>query len=304
MEHLAKYDVPIRKVLKAWSYGFTTRDAAMLSLSPPQSYFSSLQQALYLPTEPGMCYRVEDKESFYALAPNHLIPETYTNHLNVPDGFEGIIKPKDGVAGRGVYRAQKHDMVWVVEDEDLLNIDLENYIFQEEIEQAAYAEEINPHSVNTIRILTINPEDGDIFVPSAVHRFGSSETAPTDNWSQGGCAAPIDVDSGKMELMHFMHDGKKRTAPAHPESLRLVQDKQIPNWDGIVDTAIDMAEFHEELSYVGWDVVLQKDGTPVILEGNAKPHLALQQLGGGLLEDKRVRDFFRNINARWILSDW
>ena len=37
--------------------------------------------------------------------------------------------------------------------------------------------------------------------------------------------------------------------------------------------------------------MLSADG-PMVLEGNTAPHLALQQLGEGLLTDERVRRLF------------
>lgn len=82
-----------------------------------------------------------------------------------------------------------------------------------------------------------------------------------------------------------------------PESTTNVEGVQIPNWGAVLDTAREIVSVHAENRYVGRDIVLQEDGTPVVLEGNTQPHLALQQLGPnrGLLADERVRAFFEQL---------
>lgn len=63
-----------------------------------------------------------------------------------------------------------------------------------------------------------------------------------------------------------------------------------------MDVALEMAEVHAPLRYVGWDIVLREDGTPIVVEGNAKPHLVMQQIDGrGVLEDERVREFITGL---------
>jgi hypothetical protein len=43
---------------------------------------------------------------------------------------------------------------------------------------------------------------------------------------------------------------------------------------------------------VGWDVLVDRAGVPVILEANANPDVNLLQVHGGLLRDPRVRRFY------------
>jgi len=49
--------------------------------------------------------------------------------------------------------------------------------------------------------------------------------------------------------------------------------------------------------YVGWDVAVDADGVPVIIEGNNNTDLDLLQVHGGLLADPTVRRFFERIGA-------
>ena len=44
--------------------------------------------------------------------------------------------------------------------------------------------------------------------------------------------------------------------------------------------------------YIGWDVIVDEGGTPIILEGNARPGLDVNQVERGLLSDPKVRRFY------------
>lgn len=78
----------------------------------------------------------------------------------------------------------------------------------------------------------------------------------------------------------------------HPESGTRIDGIPIPQWEQVRDIALTAARMMPENPYVGWDVVVTKDG-PIILEGNEAPHLVLSQFDGGLLADGRVRESVR-----------
>lgn len=327
-EFLDQYPLSWRDRLYGWRRGFTARDVALLDLTAsstdPSDYLSSYQQYRYLPSDPEHTYRIENKTAFAEMTPNHLIPATVGRYspsvsastaasegghdraedIPIPPEFDGILKPIDGIAGRSVKTLTRTDDGIFIDQHRITGSELrallnEN-IAQERIRQHDYSQAINPHGVNTIRIVTITPDndrdsDPDPFVASAIHRFGTSETAPADNWSQGGVCAPISLLTGEMGAMYDYSSATGLGAShTHPESGTVVKGEQIPNWDAVLDTAIEVASAHAENRYVGWDIVIQENGTPVVLEGNSQPHLALQQIGPnrGLLADKRVRAFF------------
>lgn len=107
-----------------------------------------------------------------------------------------IRKPCEGIAGRGVEKQRLGDVPPAFDECD--------DILSEHVEQHPYAASINPHAANTIRVVTLldksraaDPDDPTVMIASATHRFGSAATAPTDNWSSGGFAAPVALETGR-----------------------------------------------------------------------------------------------------------
>lgn len=298
------YDVPWRNAARGWRHGFSVRDVALIPavLDRPGEFLSSAQQYWLLPSDRSATQRVENKELFVSLTPDRLLPPTYTSSdvEELPIGFEGIVKPVDGTAGRGVRSIEHGRNEWIVGGDRMTKEELgmlledHEHVLQERVRQHEYAKEINPFAVNTLRVVTINPSDRDPFVASVVHRFGTETEAPTDNWLPDGYVAPVDRSSGELgRLFLVANDGSGcRSSSVHRESGVEVEGRRVPCWDAVVDTALEVAEVHAPLRYIGWDIVLREDGTPIVLEGNARPHLVMQQIDGrGLLEDERVREF-------------
>jgi hypothetical protein len=221
----------------------------------------------------------------------------------VDDEGDVIVKPATGTYGRRAYHLAASADGYRINDEvkseeeilDVLNR-LDGFVVVEFVTNHEYAEAICPTSINTIRVVTVrDPDSGEFFVASAVHRFGNDSTGPTDNWSGGGFAAPVDVDTGELgPLFTYSSDTGLRRLERHPDTATQVRGEAVPRWEEVKAAVLEMARHHDGNPYVGWDVVLTAEG-PKVLEGNCAPHLALQQLGHGLLEDERVRRFLESL---------
>ena len=141
----------------------------------------------------------------------------------------------------------------------------------------------------------IDPDTGKFFTGRATHRFGGPETGPTDNWSEGGFAAPVDVGTEQFQQLISYSTGEgKQQLDCHPETGAPVAGKEVPHWDRIQSAVLDVAGIHEQNPYVGWDVVLDSNGEPKIIEGNCAPDLTTLQFGRGLFEDGRIERFFES----------
>jgi len=222
------------------------------------------------------------------------------------DGGRYIVKPQDGTRGADVFlvaaeggrllrrrgaearpfRAAASNGVTIVE---------------RVIEQGAFWRDLCPHSTNTIRAVTMwTPGDSEPFLGVAVQRMGRADTAPTDNWSGGGICARIDLSSGRLGVGR-MHPRKGKLAQTvythHPETGAPIEGAVLPHWDRIRETVRKAAASSVVHRYVGWDVAVDRDGVPVIIEGNNNTDLDLLQVHGGLLADPRVRRFYENYGA-------
>ena len=320
-----EYPIPIWKRFYAWRHGFNSRIFVLLDLdnNDPSNYLSGIQQRKYISPAVNPEYvDVLKNKAAYHLSTEGNIDYVPTFHGLIEDGefhsyseagsslFEIlngkgdlIIKPVTGTQGRGVIHLSTNENGYAVNGElsskeKLMSVlrEAESSIVTEYVENHSYAESISPASVNTIRILTVlDPDTDEFFVASAVHRFGNSSTGPVDNLSDGGFAAPVDVETGEIgDLRTYSPDTGLQRLERHPDTGSRVSGETVPHWELAKEAAIKMAKHHRENPYVGWDVVLTRNG-PVIIEGNCAPGISLQQLETGLLEDERVLSFLNGL---------
>ena len=232
-------------------------------------------------------------------------PSTFRDTLLSQDKV--ILKPVGGSGGLGVYVLRSNgngivlnDRVVSTEDVESLLSKLDGYIVTEFIDQASYASEIFPDSTNTVRVLTMWDSCHEPFIAVAVHRFGTKNTAPVDNWCRGGLSSLIDLASGTL--------GAGVTYPTtrtlswyqdHPDTGKPIAGTTVPNWDIISSQIIRMARSVDFLPYIGWDVVATADGFAV-LEGNSNSDVDLLQTHTPLLAGSRVRTFYKTHGMKGI----
>jgi hypothetical protein len=213
-----------------------------------------------------------------------------------------ILKPLDSSHGWGVYRLDANPLRLngqrVGESElQTLVATLDNYLITEAVRQAAYAESIFPQTTNTVRVMTfVDPDTEQPFIARAVHRFGSKDTVPTDNWSRGGLCAVVDVETGRLGrgVKHIARTGGKLAWQSrHPDTGAAIESVYIPHWAQVCEALLGAVRALPFLIYVGWDVAVTDDGF-CILEGNGNPDIDLLQVHGGLLSDPRVRRFYEH----------
>lgn len=321
-----RYPLSLTERVTAWRHGFSSKTYASLDLSGEhlEEYLSDWQQkrdvhggvngeyvevlenklAFHVATDPY----VETLPTLYGTIESGTFSPTEdcsTDDLGTLLERTGdlVVKPIGGRLGKDVYHV-RFDGDYVVNDSrlgaaefDRFVARLDGFLVSEFVTQHEYADAIAPGSVNTVRVLTIRPPGSDdVEAVRAVHRFGSAETTgPTDNWSGGGCAAPVDEETGELgQVATYSREGGKRRAGVHPETGAQVEGRTVPEWESILEAVTAVATVHRANPYVGWDVVLSENG-PVILEGNPAPGNVLLQIDEGLLADERIRAVF----AEW-----
>ncbi len=225
----------------------------------------------------------------------------FARHL-LEEGGRFIVKPHDGTFGAGVSLLERQDGRLVVRrgtttrpfvaERDLAPVRL----VERAVEQGEFWSTLSPVSTNTLRVVTMwTPGDAAPFIGRAVQRMGTSATMPTDNWSGGGICALVDLSTGRLGIGRTNPEKTGATETRfthHPESGALIEGAQIPGWDVIADTALRAAAALPFARYVGWDVAVDRAGTPVFIEGNNNTDVNLLQVHGGLLADARVRRFY------------
>jgi hypothetical protein len=144
----------------------------------------------------------------------------------------------------------------------LAHIGRSYYVIAPRIEQAEYARQIFPHSVNTIRVMTmIDVDTGKVTIPYAIHRVGVYATAPIDAFFAGGIVAPVDLETGELgAVVTQLVNGKRRILDTHPETDAVIRGVRVPHWQKVREELLALAEQLPFLPWVAWDVVITDDG--------------------------------------------
>jgi hypothetical protein len=220
------------------------------------------------------------------------------------DGGPFIVKPQDSGLGYGVSKVEARDGL-LVKQRGLSTTPYTvkpartSALVERAIAQHEFWHQLCPASANTIRLLTLwTPGDPAPFIARAVQRIGASDTAPTDNFHGGGIAVPIDLASGVLaQGCRREPSGRAHRVSHHPETRARIEGATLPFWPAIRETVLSAASVLGVARYVGWDVLVDAQGTPVIIEGNANPGVTSLQIDDGLLKDPAVRRFYHALGV-------
>ena len=146
-----------------------------------------------------------------------------------------------------------------------------NYIIQEKLEQHSDIAKLNPSSVNTIRVLSYRTVEKEIKVLYAVLRIGR-KGKEVDNETAGGIKADINLQTGRINGDAFGNP-KEKTMPKTDAGV-ILNEYLIPSFPLVLDF---VKELHERLPYfnlIGWDIAVDKEGKPVLIEWNRAAELS------------------------------
>lgn len=191
-----------------------------------------------------------------------------------------FLKYRDGAEGKGAEKISFYDGKYVNEVGDRFSEDeLWNYvakrseirsvILQPALENHESWKVFTPDSLVTCRLVSgRDPDDLSIRPLFAALRMPVGNSS-IDNYSSGGIAAPIDINTGTLGVgvsIHPVQGSYEHTN--HPDTNYLFVGTVIPFWKELLNFTIT-AHSHFKTIFVGWDVSLTPDGWSLI-EGNGK----------------------------------
>ena len=236
--------------------------------------------------------------SFYGL-------QTASNVATIHDGVlsEPIVdvllkhnhlfcKPVDSLCGNGVFELLYHDGEYYLDAKKISYDSLLQYIkslkgdiiMQPYVEQHKEISAINDKCINTVRIVTVNPNKSenpdDVVILASLLRIGVNDMN-VDNWAKGGLVVGIDRD-GTLMKYGFYKPGHGTKTEKHPDSGVVFEGREIPMYD---ELERQVKFFHSKLNgiyTIGWDVAITNNG-PLFIEGNDNYELGfLQTCFGGM----------------------
>ncbi len=194
--------------------------------------------------------------------------------------YKIIAKPIFGSSGQGVFVPDVSTSQGIEQIYKQLSID-NSYFCEEFFIQTGPLGEVNPTSVNTVRIVTLN-DSINIHIMVAFVRFGG-KGAVVDNFHSQGFGCEVDVETGIIISGGVDKLGKRIFV--HPASGKVVCGIRIPQWDKVLEIAKEAAMVHPEIGFTGWDFAVSNDKINII-EANEQPNFGIQgRTGKGVLPE-------------------
>lgn len=179
-------------------------------------------------------------------------------------------------------------------------------VVQHVLKQSPFMDQFNPTSLNTIRVTTLLFK-GKVIPLGALIRMGAPGSK-LDNYTQGGAVLGVDVKTGICNKWAMTHDLQRVTTL--PSGLVLdAEDLHIPNFDKIVEAVVRMHYLTPYNRLISWDMALDENNVPTMIENNFAGSLQLHEAVGGPLfgeymEEILDRYLIKEFNVEFKTKDW
>lgn len=212
---------------------------------------------------------------------------------------EVIIKPSRESKGNGVQLISVKDGV-VDKDgkpiSQLFKKYKKNFLIQPRVRQHHDMAALNPTSLNTLRILSYR-SGMEIVIIYSVVRIGRLNQV-IDNQSAGGLSTTISPE-GKLGKFSFGKVGSDNIEKT--DTGIILEGYQIPSYDKAIEF---VKRLHFRLPFfhiIGWDVAIEENGEPILIEFNTKPGLSQSAFGSGMGEntERIIKELWPRPNTRF-----
>lgn len=195
------------------------------------------------------------------------------------EGVDYIIKPiEETCGGQGVKKFKVGSLQEWVDIQKSFN---GGFVVQECLTQSSYTSILNPKSLNTFRVTTLNI-NGKKSVCNICLRCGGVDSI-VDNVARGGSIVGV-YRSGELAEVGYCGTGKI-LGNANVQFKGLT----IPNMEEIVSFAFKAHDRIPNCGIVGWDIALDADNRPILIEANISgPGILYEQICWGPLFGDRT----------------
>jgi len=195
-----------------------------------------------------------------------------------------VLKPLEGSLGKGIAVFDYVDENTSISQ--FLYLSGKKYLCEEFICQNSVLSQLNPFSVNTVRIVSLFSKDKTQII-SATLRMGATEKC-IDNLKSGGIGAVIDIDTGTISSSGKTYDDV--CFVEHPNTKIVIKGIEIPNWDKVIDLVKQAHEVYKECPVLGWDIAITEDAA-VLVEVNNAPGPMIMQYIDKIPKGEKILEF-------------
>lgn len=177
-------------------------------------------------------------------------------------------KIMDGFQGRGAFPFTMIGNEFIIDGKTISEADLvkrlDGYIVESLIDQHEALNEICPHTVSSLRVVTVCNEDNVDVVISLL--FMGAGDAHTSNLFQGGIMLSVNESGevGEVGVKAKINRGRYRQ---HPDTGFVFKGFKVPYWKEVTELAKNAHKCFPKIHSIGWDIAITKNG-PIIIEGN------------------------------------
>lgn len=172
----------------------------------------------------------------------------------------------------------------------------QDFLIQKRVKQHADMAALNPTSLNTIRVLSYR-SGMEVLIVYSVVRIGRMGQV-IDNQSAGGISTSISKDGklGKVAFGGYSTDNILKT-----DTGIVLEDYQLPSYEKTIEMVKRM---HLKLPYfniIGWDMAIEEDGSPILIEINTNPGLSQSAFKSGMGEytERIIRELWPRRNTKY-----
>ena len=199
-----------------------------------------------------------------------------------------IIKPTLKSHGDGVKKFECHDGITNVDGKhikQLLGLYNKNFIIQKIVKQNEQMSRLNPSSVNTLRIVTYR-SGMEVLMLYAVVRIGR-QGWEIDNESAGGISTKINADG---TLSKYAYGAPGNDHVERTDTGIVLDGFKVPYFNTVVQSVKNLHLQLPHFNLIGWDMTVDNEGTPILIEWNVWPELS-QSANGPAFGDYTERIF-------------
>ena len=210
-----------------------------------------------------------------------------------------IIKPSMDSQGNRVRMIDLHDGI---DDEtkesviDLFDEYRRDFLIERYVIQHKDMAALNPSSVNTLRFLSYR-SGMEILIVYCVIRIGRAGSV-IDNQCAGGISTMVD-NSGR--LCATAYGGYSTDEIYKTDSGIVLEGYEIPSYNEASDMVKRMHLRMPFFDLIGWDVAIEENGSPILLEYNTIPGLSQSAFhsGFGDLTERIVKELWNKPNTSY-----